>query len=82
VTEFTEVGSRLKQAQQSYDDCYKKLSQGKGNVISQAEKLKQLGVKPKKELPQDIIDGASDVGEPKRPILSSSSEELTAARPH
>jgi len=50
VEEMTKVGDRLNQAQKSYDDAYKKLSTGRGNLISQAEKLKTYGVKTSKSL--------------------------------
>jgi DNA recombination protein RmuC len=48
------LGKRLQQAQIAYDDAYSKFSKGKGNVIRQAEMLKQLGVKPTKPLSQNL----------------------------
>ena len=50
VNDLTALGKRLQQAQNSYDDAYNKLSTGKGNLIRQAEKLIDLGVKPTKPL--------------------------------
>ena len=53
------VGDRLEQAKESYDKCYKKLSEGKGNVIEQAKKLRELGVPLKKDekgLAPEFID--------------------------
>ncbi len=81
VGELTEVGSRLGQAQRSYDDCYKKLCGGKGNVIWQAEKLKQLGVNPTRKLPQDMIDVASNVGE-LEPTVSVPANDHSIAAQH
>ncbi len=52
VDELDTVGKRLEQAQSSFTSARSKLSTGRGNVIRQAEMLKQLGVKPKKSLPQ------------------------------
>lgn len=56
IEELKQVGTRLDQAKASYDDATRKLSIGRGNVIRQAEMLKELGVKPRKSLPQDLVD--------------------------
>ena len=60
VESLQDVGSRLEQASKSYDEAMKRLSQGKGNVLRQAEMLKTLGVKPKKSLPDSLLDDAVD----------------------
>jgi DNA recombination protein RmuC len=61
VDDLKSVGVRLDGARTSYGEALSKLSTGKGNVIRQAEMLKSLGVKPKKTLPQDLVDaGAED----------------------
>ena len=57
VNDLTALGKRLQQAQNSYDDAYNKLSTGKGNLIRQAEKLIDLGVKPTKPL---ILNSTND----------------------
>jgi DNA anti-recombination protein RmuC len=36
------VGTRLEQAQSAHNGAFQKLSKGSGNLISQAEKLRQL----------------------------------------
>ncbi|MCX7068201.1 MAG: DNA recombination protein RmuC [Methylococcales bacterium] len=56
VDDFEKIGDKLKQAQKSYDDAFGKLSGGRGNVIRQAQMLKDLGVKPTKSLPATIVD--------------------------
>jgi len=50
VEELDKVGGHLDKAKDSYSEARKKLSTGKGNLISRAEKIKTLGVAPKKEL--------------------------------
>jgi DNA recombination protein RmuC len=50
IADLQKVGERIQQAQDSYNDARKKFSEGSGNVIRQAEMLKQLGVKPSKTL--------------------------------
>jgi DNA recombination protein RmuC len=60
VEDLDNLGTKLQQAQKAYDGAYNKFTGGRGNVIRQAEKLKELGVKPAKHLPQNLIDSALD----------------------
>ncbi len=60
VDDLLTLGNRLEQAQKAYDGAYNKFTGGKGNVIRQAEMLKGLGIKPTKNLPQDMINTALD----------------------
>ena len=53
----------MKQAQGAFDDANGKLSNGRGNLVGQAQKLKQLGVKPSKSLPPALVDGAYESDE-------------------
>ena len=52
--DLTAVGKSLDAARSSYDEAYKKLAEGRGNAIRQAEMLKNLGVKPAKSLQQAL----------------------------
>lgn len=54
------VGKGIDTARQSYDAAYKKLVEGKGNAIRQAEMLRALGVKPAKTLPASLVEAALD----------------------
>ena len=60
VEDLEALGTKLKQAQGSYDNAFNKLSQGRGNVIRQAEMLKALGVKPTKTLPPPLLQKLDD----------------------
>jgi DNA recombination protein RmuC len=51
VTDLKNLGDKLQAAQKAHDDVFKKLSDGKGNLMSQVEELKELGVKAEKSLP-------------------------------
>jgi DNA recombination protein RmuC len=42
-------------ARDSYDEAMKKLTTGRGNAIRQAELLKDLGVKPSKQMPKELV---------------------------
>lgn len=61
VEDMESLGSRLKQAQKEYDFAHNKLRGGRGNVIRQAEMLKELGVKPTKALPSVLVEAAFDL---------------------
>lgn len=62
VSDMGMLGDRLTQAKDSYDKAYSKLSKGKGNVLRQVEMLKELGVKPTKQLPAlEQTDDEADI---------------------
>lgn len=56
VSNLTAVGDHIEKAQNKYNEAYKQLSTGSDNLVKQAEKLKQLGVKSKKDLPIKGLD--------------------------
>jgi len=58
VTDLEEIGKRLKAAQSSYDDAYGKLASGKGNLVRQVERIRELGLKPAKTLPGYLAESA------------------------
>jgi DNA recombination protein RmuC len=47
INDMEDLGKCLRGANQSYEDAKKKLSDGRGNLVDQVEKLRKLGVKPK-----------------------------------
>lgn len=55
-----ELGDRLRLAQASYDKATLRLSSGNGNLIRQAEMLKELGVKPTKQLSKKFADAPAE----------------------
>ncbi len=54
VENLEAIGDYLNKSQRSYDDAMKQLRDGSGNLIGQAEKLRKLGVKTKKQLSDDL----------------------------
>ena len=60
VDDLEKLGQRLDQAQTSYHDAFNKLKSGKGNLIRTAEKVRELGVKPSKNLSSPLIESAAD----------------------
>ncbi|WP_019615267.1 DNA recombination protein RmuC [Psychromonas ossibalaenae] len=61
-----DVGSQLNKAQNSYDHALKQLSQGRGNIIQQAESLKAMGVTVNKPLPEQLLEATRLAAEPDR----------------
>lgn len=59
-TAFTEdlikVGNQIDTTKSTYIDAMKKLSEGKGNLVNRAEKLKLLGAKTSKALSKSLIE--------------------------
>jgi len=60
VNDLIDVGNRMDQAKSSYEGAMKKLSDGSGNLVNRAEKIKELGAKTSKSLPQSIVERAKD----------------------
>jgi DNA recombination protein RmuC len=58
VDNLEKVGRNLDLAKNVYNDAYKQLSTGNDNLITQTQKLKSLGIKNKKDLPQSLIDNS------------------------
>ena len=50
VSDLEEVGKHLDKAGTVYEEAHKKLSSGKGNLLSRVEGIKELGIKTSKQL--------------------------------
>src|SRR5690554_5886408 len=61
VASLDEVGTSLERAAKSYNNAYGQLKSGRGNLIRQAEMLRELGVKSKKTLPKSLVDKATEI---------------------
>jgi len=59
--DLTEIGRKIDSLHKTYDEAKGKLSEGKGNLISRAEKLKELGAKTSKSLPLELVSLSEDV---------------------
>lgn len=58
VEDMEKIGKQLETCRQTYDGAMNKLSQGRGNLIAQAQQLTELGVQVKKELPRTVTEQA------------------------
>jgi len=58
VEAMEKLGTQMHTAQNTYDSAMNTLTRGRGNLISQANRFVELGVRVKKELPKGIVDQA------------------------
>lgn len=60
ITDLTKVGKKMDEAKNEYSGAMKKLVEGRGNIITSIEKLKKMGAKAKKTLPEPILKRAQE----------------------
>ena len=60
VEDLDGVGKSISQTQKNYDEAYKKLTTGNGNLVRSAQRVRELGVKPNKSLPNALIEKLED----------------------
>jgi len=58
LEDFERIGSQLATVQRSFDGARKKLTEGRGNLLSQAESFRELGIKVRKTIPRSLLDDA------------------------
>ncbi|WP_423130589.1 DNA recombination protein RmuC [Gaoshiqia sp. Z1-71] len=56
IADLEKIGGNLDQTRKNYDLAMNKLYDGRGNLIRSAEKLRELGAKASKELPQKYLE--------------------------
>jgi DNA recombination protein RmuC len=56
VSDLAKIGSNLDTTRKNYDAAMNKLKTGKGNLLRSTEKLRELGAKATKALPESIFD--------------------------
>ena len=64
VQTLESVGKNMTQAQSQFQAACKQLSQGKGNLVSRAEKLRALGVKAGKRLDKNLVENSQTASLP------------------
>ncbi len=55
LVDFEKIGNNIDQIQSTYSNAMSKLQNGKGNLITRAEKIKSLGAKNNKSIPDKFI---------------------------
>ena len=54
--DLEEVGKRIDQSQHAYELAHNKLMSGRGNLVAGVEKLKTLGARASKQLPEHLLE--------------------------
>jgi DNA recombination protein RmuC len=63
VSDLIKIGKKMDEAKSEYGNAMNKLVEGKGNLVTSVEKLKKMGAKAKKALPEPILKRASELEE-------------------
>jgi DNA recombination protein RmuC len=66
VEDLRSIGSKLEMARSSYDDAMHKLvnaARPGDTLVGKAQKIRELGARATKNLPQDMIDEATEISE-------------------
>lgn len=71
VGDLTKVGKKMDEAKNEYRGAMNKLVEGRGNIITSIQKLKKMGAKAKKSLPEPILKRA----------LEDDDEEISEEQP-
>ena len=58
VSDLIRLGKKIDESKTEYQGAMNKLVEGKGNLITSVEKLKKMGAKAKKSLPESVIKRA------------------------
>jgi DNA recombination protein RmuC len=60
VGDLIKIGKKMDEAKIEYGAAMNKLTEGKGNLITSVEKLKKMGAKAKKSLPDSVLKRAEN----------------------
>ena len=60
LKDLINIGKKIDATKSDYSAAMNKLVEGRGNLITSVEKLKKMGAKAKKALPESIIERAND----------------------
>lgn len=60
VEKMEKVGKQMNTAKDSFEDAYSALAAGRGNLVSRAEKMKQLGAKTSKSLSREVVEASTE----------------------
>ena len=63
LSDLIGIGKKIDASKSDYNAAMNKLVEGRGNLITSVEKLKKMGAKAKKSLPQNIIERANDTSD-------------------
>jgi DNA recombination protein RmuC len=74
VEDMQGIDRQMNSMRKSYDGAMNKLSTGRGNLVTSAEKLKAMGIKATKSLPRELQIGGEDMAQDAYPASLEKSE--------
>ena len=74
LSSIDDIGKALGKATDAHEKAFSQLSSGSGNLVGQVEKLKAMGIRTKKELPQSF---SRELEANQEELVDSSSEQTT-----
>lgn len=60
IADLLKMGKKIEGVKEDYNTAMNKLTDGRGNLVVSVEKLKKLGAKAKKSLPQSLLNRANE----------------------
>ncbi len=63
VEDLEKVGKQLNTVQKSYESAWRKLTDGRGNIVGRIQRLEELGAKATKSMPKKLVEGAERLEE-------------------
>jgi DNA recombination protein RmuC len=75
ISDLIELGKKMNAMQLNYEEAMKKLYSGRGNLLSSVEKIKRLGAKATKSLPQSLLNRVEDPDEEEENPSSNEHDE-------
>lgn len=76
IDEMSALGLSLDKAQENYRQAMKKLASGRGNVLVQAESLRNLGVEVKREINPELMEQAQSDASENALLTGSENEDM------
>lgn len=61
IDDMQRIEKSINQTREAYDKAVNKLSAGRGSLVKRAEKMRKLGAKVSKSLPQEMLNDDSDL---------------------
>jgi DNA recombination protein RmuC len=74
LSSIDDIGKALGKATDAHEKAFSQLSTGPGNLVGQVEKLKAMGIRTKKELPQSF---SRELEANQEELMDSSPEQTT-----
>ncbi|MFC6631803.1 DNA recombination protein RmuC [Microbulbifer taiwanensis] len=72
-----DLGGRLRQAEEAYQQTYKRLATGRGNAVKRIDSLRKLGAKTRKQIAADLRERAESAGQKSLPEPAPGTEAET-----